>query len=188
MEKNNNKWLEIGTIVAPRGLKGELKVLSSTDFPERFENPGQRWLQSPDGRSTQPVELISGKWVSGKNIYIVRLEGINNRNEAETLRGYKLLIFDETIPELEQDEYHVSQLIDVEVYEQQTGKLIGTVVEVFSAGNDLLEIKLINPATKNKKAKKVFIPFVYEIVPVVDLENNRIEINPPKGLLTLDHS
>ncbi|MDJ0842799.1 ribosome maturation factor RimM [Crocosphaera sp.] len=185
MEKNKNKWLEIGTIVGPRGLKGELKVVSSTDFPERFEKPGQRWLQSPNGRATEPVELMSGKGVAGKNIYIIRLEGINNRNEAETLRGYKLLILDETIPELDEDEYHVSQLIDVEVYEQQTGKLIGTVVDLFTAGNDLLEIKLIDPESK---AKKVLIPFVYEIVPVVDLENNRIEINPPKGLLTLAHS
>ncbi|MDJ0598814.1 MAG: ribosome maturation factor RimM [Crocosphaera sp.] len=190
MKNNNNKWLEIGTIVAPRGLKGELKVLSSTDFPERFEIPGQRWLQSPDGLSTEPIELISGKGVAGKNIYIIRLEGINDRNKAESLRDYKLLIIDETIPELDKDEYHVSQLIDLEVYDQKTGRLLGTVVDIFSAGNDLLEIKLIDntetEATK-KKDKKIFIPFVYEIVPVVDLEHKKIEINPPKGLLELAH-
>ncbi|MDJ0729334.1 MAG: ribosome maturation factor RimM [Crocosphaera sp.] len=189
MEKKN-KWLEIGTIVAPKGLKGELKVLSSTDFPERFEIPGQRWLQSPQTSSPQPVELISGKSVANKNIYIVRLQGIENRNQAETLRGYKMLVCDETTPKLEKEEYHVSQLIDLDVYEQKTEKKIGKVVDIFTAGHDLLEIQL-TPKTeleaKEKKEKKVFIPFVYEIVPVVDLEKHRIEINPPKGLLDLPH-
>ena len=68
--------------------------------------------------------------------------------------------------------------------------MIGNVVDVFTAGNDLLEIKLradTETEVKQNKAKKVFIPFVYEIVPVVDLKQNRIEINPPKGLLDLAH-
>lgn len=188
MENNQNKWLEIGTIVAPKGLKGELKVLSSTDFSERFEIAGTRWLQSPNDPSLQPIELISGKSVAGKNLYIVRLEGIENRNQAETLRGYKLLIIDQELPELEEEEYHVSQLINLEVYHHQTGEMLGIVVDLFTTGHDLLEIKLINNSEvidKEKKEKTALIPFVYEIVPVVDIEQNKIEINPPKGLLTL---
>ena len=187
MEETENKWLEIGTIVAPRGLKGELKVLSSTDFPERFEIPGQRWLQSPQNASPQPIDLISGKSVAGKNLYIVRLRGIENRNQAESLRGYKLLVFDEIELDLKQEEYHVSQLIDLDVYEQKTEKLIGKVVDIFTAGHDLLEIKLITNTEGEAKDKKVFIPFVYEIVPVVDLAQHKIEINPPKGLLDIAH-
>ncbi len=187
MEDNHNKWLEIGTIVAPRGLKGELKVLSSTDFSERFEIPGKRWLQSPQNTSPQPIELISGKSVAGKNLYIVRLQGIENRNQAESLRGYKLLVFDEITPDLNQGEYHVSQLIDLDVYDQKTGELMGKVVDIFTAGHDLLEIKLIGNTDREAKDKKVFIPFVYEIVPVVDLAQHKIEINPPRGLLELAH-
>ncbi|ACB51152.1 rRNA processing protein [Crocosphaera subtropica ATCC 51142] len=191
MENNKNQWLEIGTIVSARGLKGELKVLSSTDFPERFEIPGKRWLQPPHDPYPQAIELISGKSVAGKNIYIVRLEGIENRNQAETLRGYKLLIMDQELPELEEEEYHVSQLINVQVYHHKTGELLGTVIDLFTTGHDLLEIQLINNSereAKKTKERKVLIPFVYEIVPVVDLENNRIEINPPKGLLSLGDS
>ena len=190
METAQNRWLEIGTIVAPKGLRGELKVLSSTDFPERFKNPGKRWLKSPQNASLEPIELISGKPVAGKNIYIVRLQGIENRNQAENLRGHKLLILDETPPKLSEEEYHVSQLIDLDVYDQNTGKMIGNVVDIFSAGHDLLEIKLITDTeteVKHKKEKKVFVPFVYEIVPVVDLEQHKIEINPPIGLLDLAH-
>ena len=192
METTIKNWLEIGTIVAPRGLKGELKVLSSTDFPERFEIPGKRWLQASNESQPQPIELISGQAVAGKNLYIVRLKGIENRNQAESLRGYKLLVIDDKKPKLDPDEYHVSQLINLEVYHQQTGEIIGIVVDLFTAGHDLLEIQLIanlQEEEKNKndknKGKKVLIPFVYDIVPVVDIDNNRIEINPPKGLLAL---
>ncbi|MDJ0508303.1 MAG: ribosome maturation factor RimM [Crocosphaera sp.] len=185
METTIKNWLEIGTIVAPRGLKGELKVLSSTDFPERFEIPGQRWLQTSEQSEPQPIELISGKSVTGKNLYIVRLKGIENRNQAESLRGHKLLVIDDQKPQLESEEYHVSQLINLEVYDQKTGEFIGVVIDLFTAGHDLLEIKLIANIQGEEKGKKVLIPFVYDIVPVVDIDNNRIEINPPKGLLAL---
>ena len=192
METTIKNWLEIGTIVAPRGLKGELKVVSSTDFPERFEIPGKRWLKASHELEPQPIELISGQSVAGKNLYIVRLKGIENRNQAENLRGYKLLVIDDKKPQLEAEEYHVSQLINLEVYHQQTGELIGVVVDLFTAGHDLLEIQLIANSQEEEKikndqnkVKKVLIPFVYEIVPLVDIDNNRIEINPPKGLLAL---
>ncbi|WP_416244542.1 ribosome maturation factor RimM [Crocosphaera sp. XPORK-15E] len=196
MEEKIETWLEIGTIVAPQGLKGELKVVPSTDFPERFEQPGKRWLQSPKALSPEPVDLISGRYIPGKNLYIIRLKGIENIDQAELLRGHKLFVPSSDRPQLAEDEYHVSELIDLEVYHQFTGELIGIVTDIFGAGNDLLEVQLNHtepsvvtdteeqPSDK-LKPKKVLIPFVYEIVPVVDVDKKRIEINPPKGLLEL---
>ncbi|MEA5510670.1 ribosome maturation factor RimM [Crocosphaera sp. UHCC 0190] len=200
LEENKESWLEIGKIVAPQGLKGELKVLPSTDFPERFEEPGKRWLQSPKGLSPEPVDLISGRYIPGKNLYVIRLKGIKNIDQAELLRGHKLLVPSSDRPQLKDDEYHVSELINLEVYHQLTGEFIGIVTDIFGAGNDLLEVQLnqedasVQPSeltntqqqSEDKpKQNKVLIPFVYEIVPVVDLDNKRIEINPPKGLLEL---
>jgi 16S rRNA processing protein RimM len=192
-------WLEIGKIVAPQGLKGELRVSSSSDFPERFEQPGQRWLQSPDGDRIEPVELRSGRYIPGKNLYVIRLAGVEDINKAEELRNYKLLVPKSDRPPLEQDEYHVSDLIDLEVYNRLTGEKLGTVSDVLSAGNDLLEVKLDrqiplapnNEDSSRKKPKKpkpatVLIPFVKEIVPVVDIEGRRIEIAPPPGLLEVN--
>jgi 16S rRNA processing protein RimM len=194
-------WLEIGTIVAPQGLKGELRVNSSSDFPERFEQPGQRWLQSPDGDRIESVELLSGRSIPGKNLYVIRLTGVEDRERAEALRNYKLLVSKSDRPPLEQDEYHVSDLIDLEVYIQLTGEKLGTVSDVLSAGNDLLEVTLerqILPDLDNEnsdcqKAKKpkpatILIPFVKEIVPLVDIEGRRIDITPPPGLLELNNA
>ncbi len=205
----NDDWLEIGTIVAPQGLKGELRVYPNSDFPERFEEPGQRFLKRPSETEPQPVQLLSGRFVPGKGIYVVQLAGVENRNQAEELRDCVLLVPVSDRPSLGEDEYHVMDLIDLEVFNQLTGEALGIVVNVIPAGNDLLEVKLHKqpePAaakpqaplptriSKIRKPKRqteikpatVLIPFVKAIAPVVDLQNRRIEITPPAGLLEVN--
>ena len=202
----SDKWLEVGTIVSPQGLQGEVKVLSLSDFPERFEKKGQRWLRSPKGETPQLVNLKYGRNIPGKNLYIVKLAEINSREQAETLRNYKLLVPISDRVAIAKDEYHVADLIDLEVYLQETGELVGYVRDIFSTGHDLLEVELIpklipevvsetlpemeeaiaeEEKVVNKKPKTILIPFVMKIVPVVDIANKRIEITPPAGLLDL---
>jgi 16S rRNA processing protein RimM len=202
----SDEWLEVGTIVSPQGLQGEVKVLSLSDFPERFEKKGQRWLRSPKGETPQLVNLKYGRNIPGKNLYIVKLAEINSREQAETLRNYKLLVPISDRVAIAKDEYHVADLIDLEVYLQETGELVGYVRDIFSTGHDLLEVELIpklipevvsetlpemeeaiaeEEKVVNKKPKTILIPFVMKIVPVVDIANKRIEITPPAGLLDL---
>jgi 16S rRNA processing protein RimM len=69
---------------------------------------------------------------------------------------------------------------------QESGDSIGTVVDVIAAGNDLLEVQLHQQDERKNKSKKVLIPFVKAIAPVVDLEAKRIEITPPPGLLEIN--
>jgi 16S rRNA processing protein RimM len=176
---NLDGWLEIGKIVAPQGLSGEMRVYPQSDFPERFEVPGTRWLWRPCDKEPQEVELLGGRYVEGKNLYVIELAGVENRNQAEELRGCKLLVPASDRPELGEDEYHVVDLMGVEVFMQDSGELVGTVVDVIPAGNDLLEVKL------HQQEKTVLIPFVKAIAPVVDLPAHRIEITPPLGLLEL---
>ena len=197
-------WLEIGTIVAPQGLKGEMRVYATTDFPERFEVAGKRWLLRPGEKEPQPVKLLKGRYVPGKNLYIVNLAGIESCNQAEELRGCKLMVPDSDRPQLGEDEYHVADLLGMSVFLQESGELIGTVVDVISAGNDLLQVKLhqeeveqeseetqeqeiegVEEKSKIQNPKTILIPFVKAIAPVVDLDGRRIEITPPKGLLEL---
>lgn len=186
-------WLEIGTIVAPQGLKGQVRIYPDSDFPERFLQPGRRWLSKPGESDPQPVELISGYQLAGKNLYVVELAGITDRTQAETLRGSKLFVQAGDRPHLEAGEFYVLDLIGLEVYDQATQVLVGVVTNVFSAGNDLLEVErpLTSASTdlsgsensKPVKPSRVLIPFVEPIVPIVDLEQRRIEITPPRGLI-----
>ncbi|MBH8552631.1 ribosome maturation factor RimM [Nostocaceae cyanobacterium CENA357] len=183
---NLDDWLEIGKIVAPQGLSGEVRVYPQSDFPERFEVPGKRWLLRPGESEPQPIELLTGRYINGKNLYVLKLAGVENCNQAEELRGCKLMVPASDRPPLGEDEYHVIDLIGLEVFMQESGDLVGTVVDVIPAGNDLLEVELHPSFAHDKKQKTVLIPFVMAIAPVVDLRNGRIEITPPPGLLELN--
>ncbi|MEA5554288.1 ribosome maturation factor RimM [Anabaena cylindrica UHCC 0172] len=191
---NLDDWLEIGKIVSPQGLAGELRVYPNTDFPERFEEPGTRWLLRPGDMEPQPVELLDGRYVDGKNLYVIRLEGVSDRTAAENMRDCRFFVPISDRPELDEGEYHVLDLIGLQVFMRETGQFVGTVVDILPSGHDLLEVKLDpdfvtnnEETTKDQEQKTVLIPFVMEIVPVVDLETNRVEINPPPGLLSINN-
>lgn len=207
---SDQDWIVIGKIVAPQGLEGEVRVYPDSDFPERFLEPGQRWLLRPGATEPQPVELLEGRDVPGRGIFVVQLAGIETREAAEALRDAQLLVSSRDRPHLAEDEYHVSDLLGLEVFHQATQEAIGVVVDVMAAGNDLLEVRLhkqpepkpkpeTTPPNRKSKIRKpkritapkpvtVLIPFVKEIVPVVDLENRRIEVLPPPGLLNADEA
>ncbi len=178
-ELDPQDWILIGRIVSPQGLHGELRVYSETDFPERFLEPGDRWLRRPNAPEPERVELVAGRLLPNKDLYVIRLADIDDRDQAEQLRQAEIFVAaTERLP-LDEGEFHVMDLVGLTVIDQTQGEAIGTVVDVLMAGNDLLEVAL------NDSAAKVLIPFVYDIVPVVDLEAQRIEIIPPPGLLDL---
>ncbi len=178
-------WLEIGKIVAPQGLAGEMRVYPNTDFPERFEVPGKRWLLRPGDTEPQPIELLEGRYIENKNLYVIKLAGVNNCNQVEELRGCKLMVPVSDRPQLAEDEFYVPDLIGLEVFLQVSGELVGTVVDIIPAGHDLLEVELHPEFAPEKKQKKVLIPFVEAIAPLVDIQAHRIEITPPPGLLEI---
>jgi 16S rRNA processing protein RimM len=211
-----SELIEIGKIVAAQGLDGEVRVYPDSDFPERFIEPGKRWILRPNKSEPEPIEFLGGRYIPGKGLYVVEVEGVEDRDGAEALRGCKLFVEKTDRPYLESDEFYVQDLIGMEVFNQLTGEILGKVSDIIPAGNDLLEVEtnLTPPETvaaelekpkqpetpkanadprntrkprkirvKEPKSTKILIPFVEEIVPVVDLEQGRIEIVPPPGLL-----
>jgi 16S rRNA processing protein RimM len=190
---NLDDWLEIGKIVSSPGLAGELRVYPNTDFPERFEEPGKRWLLRPGETEPQPVVLLNGRYLEGKNLYVIKLKGVSDRHQAENMRDCRFFVPISDRPELAEGEFHVLDLLGLQVFMQSSGEFVGTVVDILPSGHDLLEVKL-DPSFLNnneqpktdKEQKTVLIPFVMEIVPTVDLETRRVEITPPPGLLSIN--
>ncbi len=177
---DENEWLVVGLITSCHGINGQVKVKSLSDFEERFLKPGMRWVQKENKPPTK-IELTSGFRQPGKEIFIVKFEGINTRNRAEQLKKYKILVKTNKLPELKKEEFHLLELINLQVktFENNELKIIGKVINLENEKNNLLVIKLF------KNQQKVLIPFVKEIVPLVDIKNNFLIINPPKGLLEL---
>ncbi len=171
-------WLKIGSLVAAQGLRGEIRVKPYSDFPERFTAPGKRWLQKKGESEPTEFDLISGRKLPGKEIFIVRFASIQNRSEAEALVGSNLLVPEANRPNLAENEFHLLDLLGLEARLQPNGPAIGTVTDLTNYGNDLLEIKLV-------EGRKVLIPFVEDIVPVIKLKEGWLLITPPDGLLEM---
>ena len=177
---NNDEWLIVGLITSCHGINGQVKVKSLSDFEERFIKPGLRWLQK-ENEPPSKIELISGFKNPGKETFILRFKGISTRNHAEKLKNCKILVKTNKLPKLKKEEFHLLELLNLQVkmLENEELKIIGKVIDLENEKNNLLVIELL------KDQKKVLVPFVKEIVPLIDIKNNFIMINPPKGLLEL---
>ena len=173
-------WLVVGIVTSSHGVAGKLNIKSLSDFKERFTHPGKRWVQK-DNEEPISYNLISGFQRPGKDSFIISLEGIKDRNEADKLKQYKLLVKSNDIPKLKNNEFHLNQLLDVDVKlcVKNEMVIIGQVVDLITESNNLIVVKL------NKNKKNILIPFVKEIVTKIDKKNNSIIIEPPKGLLDL---
>ncbi|WP_320663684.1 ribosome maturation factor RimM [Prochlorococcus sp. MIT 1223] len=172
-------WLTVGKVVSAQGLHGEIRINPSSDFPERFTQPGSRWIQKTS-EEPQEIELLKGRQIPGKSIYIISLQGISNRLSAQGLIGSKLLVPSTDRPKLKPNEFHLLDLVGLEVKINLKEPSIGKVSNLINAGNDLLEVK-------TKEGKKILIPFVSEIVPSLNLEEGWLKINPPPGLLDIEN-
>jgi 16S rRNA processing protein RimM len=177
---NKDEWLTVGLITSCHGINGQVKVKSLSDFEERFLKPGIRWLQK-ENEPPSKIELRSGFKQPGKETFIVKFQGINTRNQGEQLKKFKILVKTDTLPKLRKEEFHLLELIDLKVKTLENDKLktIGKVINLENEKNNLLVIEL------SKNQKKVLIPFVKKIVPLVDIKNNFLIIDPPNGLLEL---
>ena len=177
---DKNKWLVVGLITSCHGINGQVKVKSLSDFEERFLKPGARWLQKEDESPIQ-VKLTSGYKQPGKENFIIRFQDIDTRDHAERLKKFKILVKSDELPELNKEEFHLLELINLQVktFQHKELKVIGKVINLENEKNNLLVIELF------ENQKKVLIPFVKEIVPLVDIKKKFIIIDPPKGLLDL---
>ena len=105
------RWMNIGEIVAPQGLKGDIRIKPSSDFPERFTKPGKRWIQKDKDQPPTEIKLVKGKHIPGKSIYVLSIEGISNRSSAEKIVGWNIVVPINSRPHLNNDEYHYWDLI-----------------------------------------------------------------------------
>ena len=175
-----NKWLVVGLITSCHGVNGQVKVKSLSDFEERFLKPGIRWLQK-ENENPSKIELYSGFKQPGKETFVIKFKGINTRDHAEQLKKYKILVKTSKLPELKEKEFHLLELLNlqVKILENNELKIIGKVINLENEKNNLLVIELF------KNQRKILVPFVKEIVPLVNIKKNFLIIQPPKGLLEL---
>jgi len=162
------RFLDIGRVVSPFGVSGELRVHVLTDFPQRFK-PG---LVVRIGDDLRPFRVESVRWQEGA--LLLKLEGCDAAC-AEGLRSQMLRVPVEEAAPLPPDHYYLHDIIGLEV-QATDGRILGRVVDVLRTGaNDVYVVE--------GPFGEVLIPAIDSVVKSVDVERGIITVELLEGLL-----
>lgn len=154
--------ISLGIITSSHGVRGNLKVQSFTNLPSDITNYGPLYLEN--GK----VHIATIVSQAGKRI-ILHLSNINSKDEADKLRGMKLLVPRQALPTLELDEYYYNDLIGSKVFENALLK--GEIIDMqnFGAG-EIMIIKL-------NSNKEIMLPFNSNFIKEINLKEKTVYIN-----------
>lgn len=169
------KWYNVGKIVNTHGIRGEVRVVSITDFAEERYKKGNK-LYIFKEKSSEPMEVTIASHRSHKSFDLLTFEGFTNINQVEPLKGSVAKIPESQLGSLEEDEFYFHEIIGCKV-ETAEGEEIGTVKEILTPGaNDVWVVQ-------RSRKKDVLIPYIEQIVKEVDIKAQKIVISPMEGLL-----
>jgi len=164
---------QIGEIVNSHGIKGELKILPFTEDENLFTRLG--YLILLRNNEPQILDVISSR--PFKNFWLVRLEGIADMTAAESLKGQAVFIEDEKLRPLDEDEFFIHDLMDVEVYSTDD-EYLGVITKFFETGNQgVFEVTL--------NGEVFLFPASQEILKEID-PSKRVVIKLVPGLRELN--
>lgn len=163
------RFLAVGRVVRPFGVRGELKVEIHTDYPERLHLHTHLWV----GPDPQPYPLERVRMHKG--YALIKLRGIETRSDAETLRNTWLWIPTEEAVPLEEDEYYEYQLLGLLVITTE-GQTLGRITEILSTGaNDVYVVR--------GHYGEVLLPAIAHVIREIDLDSGRMIVELLDGLL-----
>lgn len=169
------KWFNVGKIVNTHGVKGEVKVVSTTDFPEERYQKGNTLYLFRNGQ--EPLGLVINSHRNHKSFDLLTFEGYENINEVEKFKEGILKVQEDQLQELDEGEYYLHEIVGCKVV-TTAGEELGTVKEILSPGaNDVWVVK-------GERGKEYLIPYIEDIVKMVDIEDQLITIEPMEGLLS----
>lgn len=169
------KFYTVGKLVNTQGLRGEMRVVSTTDFPDvRFKKGNKLHLFHPSLTESVIVEIASYR--EHKDFTILTFKGYLSINDVEKYKGGELKVPETELLELEEDEFYIHQLIGCEVI-TDTGEVLGKITEVLQPGaNDVWVVK-------GNKGKEIMLPFIDDCIKEVDVQNKKVICHLMDGLL-----
>jgi 16S rRNA processing protein RimM len=169
------EYLALGLILKTRGLKGEVKVKSSTDFASlRYKKKNKVYLYNEETGDLKEVHIFSYQSIQGFDY--VSFEELRDINLVLPYIHYQIVVKKEEQPKLKKDTYYFSELIGCKVIDQNTN-FIGEVIKIeeYSA-NQTLRIRLEN-------GKDLLLPFMKAFIKKVDIENKEVHCHLIEGML-----
>ncbi|WP_203623753.1 MULTISPECIES: ribosome maturation factor RimM [unclassified Lacticaseibacillus] len=162
----------VGKIVNTHGIKGELKVMPVTDFPEQRFAPGSQLVIE----AKTPLTVTVAGARKQKAMYLLKLKEFDDINDVERFKGLALGVADADVQDLSEGEYYYHDIIGLTVIDQ-TGATLGQVSEILSPGaNDVWVIP--RPGKPD-----VLLPFLKSVVLRIDLDAKVAHVDVPEGLI-----
>jgi len=154
----------VGRVIAPHGLRGEVKVAPLTDFPDRFQPGSKLWLESGqlEIRASRPV----------RDLIHIQFVGIDDRTRAEELRGKELKAPAQTA--LAEGSFYRHDIIGLEVHDS-AGRPLGLVADIFPTGsNDVYVVR--------GDQGELLLPATDEVIRSIDLDAGVMQVELIEGL------
>ncbi|MBG56568.1 MAG: 16S rRNA processing protein RimM [Deltaproteobacteria bacterium] len=161
----------IATIVGAHGIKGAIKARYVTNAPEYYLEKKTFFIEKDEILS--PLDII--RIYESKNCWIILFDEINSRNEAEVIKGSRLLLPDNQLKPLENNEIFLHKIIGCRV-EDQKGKILGKITDVMETGaNNVYEV--------SNGSSAFLVPDVTHVVLELNVATQRMIIDPLPGLI-----
>ncbi len=156
----------VGVVAGAHGVRGELKIKSFTQNPRALASYGP--LGDRTGTRSFRVKLRG----SVRGLLIARIDGVDDRDQAEALKGLELYVARHVLPKPKRDEWYLADLVGLAVV-TTAGQRFGKVAAVHNFGaGDIVEIAPASGPT-------IMLPFSKRVVPDVDIAAGRIVVDPP---------
>ena len=169
------EYLALGLILKTRGLKGEVKVKSSTDFASlRYKKKNKVYLYNEETQDLKEVHIFSYSSMQGFDY--VSFEELRDINLVLPYIHYQIVVKKDEQPKLKKDTYYFSELVGCKVIDQNENE-IGEIIKIeeYSA-NQTLRIRLQN-------GKDLLLPFVKAFIKKVDVENKVVNVSLIEGMM-----
>ncbi len=168
LQPSREDHILVGRITAPWGLRGDLKIEVFSDVSARFQPGSVLFLKD------KPTKIQKSHRI--KNGMVIKLETVNNRDEAEVLRDELLTVLQEDVESLSEGSYYYFQILDMNVQTVE-GEPLGTIKEIIETGSN--DVYVVNAPDR----KDILVPALDGVVVSVDVEGNTMTVSLPEGLV-----
>ncbi|NLD10714.1 MAG: 16S rRNA processing protein RimM [Clostridiales bacterium] len=163
------KRITIGKIVNAVGIRGEVKVYNYSGFKDRYENL--------DRIITDKGEFVIDGVRHQQHMIVLKLNGVDDRNAAEALKGTVVYMTEDYLMELPDDEFYIRDLIGADVFDVATGEKLGKLTDVMTdRPQDIYVVDL-------DKGGRCMIPAVDEFIRSIDMKAGRIDVALIEGMI-----
>jgi 16S rRNA processing protein RimM len=172
--KEEPGFIPVGGVVKAHGIRGEFGIRCYADSPTLFDGT-PLFLSNGKGRP-RPIEVSA--WREHKDLVLITSPQVPDRDRAEALRGSELLVRAEDLPDLDEGEHYLYQLVGCRVV-LEDGSEVGELKGYYETGEQDTWVIV------DKAGTEILLPAVPEFVLDIDLDAEVIVIEPPEGLLDL---